>query len=59
VRNETHSLTHHGNRPDMIAELRKIEEAQFRVLAGFLGGLRAAKERSGTLLGRTMVLYGT
>ena len=31
---ETHFLlTHHGNRPETIAELRKIEEAQFTVSA--------------------------
>jgi hypothetical protein len=28
VKNETHGLTHHGNEPEKIAELRKIEEAQ-------------------------------
>ena len=27
VRNETHGLTHHGNEPEKIAELRRIEEA--------------------------------
>jgi hypothetical protein len=59
VRHETHSLTHHGNRPEMIAELRKIEEAQFRVLAGFLGGLKAAREGPNTLLDQTIVLYGS
>lgn len=59
VRNETHALTHHGNRPEMIAELRKIEEAQLRVLAEFLAGLKRAREGSGALLDRTVVLYGS
>jgi hypothetical protein len=59
VSHETHSLTHHGNRPETIAELRAIEEAQFGVLADFLGKLRGAREQGDTLLGRTMVLYGT
>jgi hypothetical protein len=59
VSHETHSLTHHGGRPEMLAELRKIEEVQFQALAGLLRGLKEAKEGGETLLDRTMVLYGT
>ena len=59
VSHETHSLTHHGNRPEALAELKKVEEAQFRCLAGLLQGLKDAKEGGATLLDRTMVLYGT
>lgn len=59
VEHETHSLTHHGNRPEMIDELRKIEEAQFKALGDLLLGLRGAGEKSSHLLDRTSVLYGT
>ena len=59
VSHETHSLTHHGNRPETLEELRKIEEAQFGVLAELLAGLRDVTEGPETLLDRTMVLYGT
>jgi hypothetical protein len=59
VSHETHSLTHHGGRPETLAELKKVEEAQFGVLAGLLRGLKEAKEGGATLLDRTMVLYGT
>jgi hypothetical protein len=59
VTHETHSLTHHGGRPEMLAELRKIEEVQFQALAGLLRGLKEVKEGGETLLDRTMVLYGT
>ena len=59
VKNEVHSLTHHGNRPEALAELKKIEEVQFQELAGLLRGLRDAKEDGASLLDRTMVLYGT
>jgi hypothetical protein len=59
VKNETHALTHHGNRPETIEELRRIEEAQFGALAHFLTGLAGAKEDGATLLDRTTVLYGT
>ncbi len=54
-----HNITHHGGRPEVIAELRAKEEAQFDVLAGFLTGLEAVKEEGQSLLDRTMVLYGT
>lgn len=59
VKSETHSLTHHGNRPEKLDELRKIEEAQFVALAEFLTKLASVKEENETLLDRTMVLYGT
>ena len=54
-----HNITHHGNRPEAIAELRVKEEAQFGALANFLGALGGAKEEGESLLDRTMVLYGT
>jgi hypothetical protein len=59
VTRETHSLTHHGNQPETVAELRKVEEAQFKALAELLAGLKVVAEKGETLLDRTMVLYGT
>ena len=54
-----HSITHHGNRPEVIAELRAKEEAQFDALGRFLSALASAKEEGESLLDRTQVLYGT
>lgn len=54
-----HNITHHGNRPDVVEELRKHEEAQFGALNQFMTALATAKEENETLLDRTMVLYGT
>lgn len=54
-----HNITHHGNRPEVLAELQGKEEGQFDVLNGFLAALTSAKEGDDTLLDRTMVLYGT
>ena len=54
-----HNITHHGNRPEAIAELRSKEEAQFDVFAKLLAGLNETKEEGESLLDRTMVLYGT
>jgi hypothetical protein len=54
-----HNITHHGNRPEVLAELRAKEEAQFEALGGFLMSLAEAKEQGDSLLNRTMILYGT
>ena len=54
-----HNITHHGGRPEVIAELRAKEEGQFDALNGFLTALGGTKEESDSLLDRTMVLYGT
>ncbi len=59
VMHETHSLTHHGNRPETLGELKAIEEAQFKALAELFGGLRRSKEGSESLFDRTSVIYGT
>jgi len=59
VRNETHGLTHHGNEPEKIAELRRIEEAQVAVFGELLAALAAMAEPGGSLLDHTQVLYGS
>ena len=59
VKNETHGLTHHGNEPDKITELRKIEEAQLAVFGEMLSAFRETRETGGNLLDRTQILYGS
>ena len=54
-----HAITHHGNRPEALAELTAHESEQFGALNDFLHSLNSAKEEDDTLLDRTMVLYGT
>lgn len=54
-----HNITHHGNRPEVLAELRAKEESQFGALNHLLKILSESKEEGDSLLGRTMVLYGT
>lgn len=54
-----HNITHHGGRPEALAELRGHEEGQFDVLGQFLTSLTETKEEDQTLLDRTMALYGT
>jgi hypothetical protein len=59
VKDETHSITHHGGRKEALDQLFTIESAQFKSLAGLLSKLKGATEGGDTLLDRTMVLYGT
>ena len=54
-----HNITHHGNRPEVLDELRGKEEGQIDVLNGFLTSLTDTSEGGQSLLDRTMVLYGT
>jgi hypothetical protein len=54
-----HNITHHGNRPEVLSELRGHEERQFDALNGFLTSLADTPEDGSSLLDRTMVLYGT
>ncbi len=59
VGSESHNLSHHVGREDKIEQLKNLELAQFRQLAGLLKKLNAAKEGDATLLDRTQVLYGS
>ena len=54
-----HELSHHGQDPNKIAELRLIEEVEFTELAIFLASLRAIKEDNSTLLDNTSIIYGS
>jgi len=54
-----HNITHHGGRPEVIAELKSKEEGQFDALNDFLTSLAGTKEEGQSLLDRSMVLYGT
>ena len=59
VKTQCHTLTHHGQRPETVAELRRIEEAEFRALDEFFTGLKKATEQGASLLDRTACLFGT
>jgi hypothetical protein len=54
-----HNITHHGNREEVLGELRGHEERQFDALNGFLNALRGTQEQGDSLLDRTQILYGT
>ena len=54
-----HNLSHHGQEPEKIAQLRLIETEQFRVFSGLLDKLKAKREAGVPLLEDTMVMFGS
>ena len=59
IKDGYHSLSHHGKSPAKLKQLEAIDLEHMRLLDGLLQGLKEAKEEGGTLLDRTMVLYGS
>ncbi len=54
-----HNLSHHGQDPAKIAQLKIIELETMKALRDLLAKLRQAKEDDGTVLDRTMVFFGS
>ena len=54
-----HPLSHHGNDPDKIARMAKINQFHVSLFAEFLGKLKATPEGNGTLLDHSLYLYGS
>ena len=58
IRDGHHHLTHHGDNPEMIEQVRQINLYHARLFAGFLERLSAAREGDGSLLDRSMIVLG-
>jgi hypothetical protein len=54
-----HPLTHHGNNPEKIARMAKINAFHVSLFAYFLEKLKSTPEGDGTLLDHTVYLYGS
>jgi hypothetical protein len=54
-----HPLSHHGNDPEKIARMAKINQFHVSLFAEFLGKLQATPEGDGTLLDHSLYLYGS
>ena len=54
-----HPLSHHGNNPDKIARLAKINQFHVSLFAEFLQKLKNTKEGNGSLLDHSLFLYGS
>jgi hypothetical protein len=54
-----HGLSHHGQRPEAIKGLIKMERYQVEQFAKFLAKLKSIQDGAGTLLDHSMVLFGS
>jgi hypothetical protein len=54
-----HPLSHHGNDPDKIARMAKINAFHVSLFAEFLQKLKNTPEGNGTLLDHSLYLYGS
>ena len=54
-----HDLSHHGQDPSKIAQLKVLELAKLKTLRDFLTQLRTTKEDGDSLLDRTMVFFSS
>ncbi len=54
-----HGLTHHGNLPDRLRQLRIIDAFYIEQMARFMAKLKSKKTPGGNLLDETMVFFGS
>ena len=54
-----HPLTHHGNDPEKVARMAKINAFHVSLFAYYLEKLKATPEGAGSLLDHSLVLYGS
>lgn len=59
VSDRTHTLTHHGNEPEKLEQLARVEEAGIKNLGRFLEQLAAVNEGGSSLLDDTAVVFGS
>lgn len=59
VTQDWHNLSHHGQDPDKLAELRVVEVQVMELFGELLAKLKNTPEQGGTLLDRTIVLFGS
>jgi hypothetical protein len=53
-----HGLSHHGDRPEQIEKLARLNTYQTELFAGFLDKLKTTPEGDGNLLDHSLFLYG-
>jgi hypothetical protein len=53
-----HGVSHHGDRPEQIEKLARLNTYQADLFAGFLAKLKATPDGDGTLLDHSLFLYG-
>lgn len=53
-----HGVSHHGDRPEQLEKLARLNTYQTELFAGFLAKLASTPEGDGTLLDHSLFLYG-
>ncbi|WP_397570251.1 DUF1552 domain-containing protein [Schlesneria sp. T3-172] len=59
ITQDYHNLSHHGQDPARLSELKVIETAQLKLFAEFLSKLQSTEEKDKTLLDQTIVMLGS
>jgi hypothetical protein len=54
-----HPISHHGNKPEVIAQVAKINIHHMQLFARFLEKLRATPDGDGSLLDHSLIFYGS
>jgi Protein of unknown function (DUF1552) len=54
-----HPLSHHGNRPEALSKLSKINQYHAQIVSQFIAKMQGTPDGDGTLLDHSMVLYGS
>jgi hypothetical protein len=54
-----HPLSHHGDQPELVARMSKINRYHTELFAKYLARLRATPDGDGSLLDHTTILYGS
>ena len=54
-----HPLSHHGNDPEKIARMARINQFHVSLFAEYVAKLKATPEGDGTLLDHSLILYGS
>ena len=59
VTQDWHNLSHHGQDPAKLAELKVVELQQMKLFGELLAKLKGTPEQGGNLLDRTIVMFGS
>jgi hypothetical protein len=54
-----HPLSHHEDRPELVAQMSKINRYHAELFSGYLAKLRATPDGDGNLLDHVTILYGS
>ena len=57
--NDYHNLSHHGHVREKVQQLETVDRRQMRLMKGLIDQLSLVPDRDGSLLDKTMVLYGS